>query len=85
MKPSVAITLIITGAVVVLAPIASDYLYQGRLVEFTTASQGKLGSSMLDASRIGPIYAFGCYALGLLMIAVGVLGSNARRPGSDGE
>jgi hypothetical protein len=76
MKAAVAITLIVAGAMVALAPVVSDYLYQGRLVEMAAAGETGLE---ITRSRLGPEYSIGCYTLGALMVLVGIAGSGLFR------
>jgi hypothetical protein len=76
MKTPVAITLIIMGALLVMVPALSDYLYQCNVVSIMT----KAGAS--DVSLLGQMsetYRFGCWLTGSGMVGIAVLSSLAGR------
>jgi len=64
MKTPIAITLIIVGALIVLAPTISDYFYQQALVEMMKhgANNASLDSRMGDLTRLV------CWVMGGTMI-----------------
>lgn len=72
MKTPVAITLILVGALLILAPAISDYLYQRNLVEIIGDSNSSRVS--LDGEMSG-FYRFVCWASGLSAILLGVISS----------
>lgn len=75
MKSPVAITLIIVGGLVVIAPIISDHLQRGQVV-------AALGKPEVTRVNLEPTpsadYRLGCYLLGSLMIAAAVVFSRRR-------
>lgn len=81
MKPPVAITLILAGVLLILAPAISDYMQQRSLIELLV--EREFTSANLDGKMQG-IYRQFCCVAGLVMIATGV-GCSLRRsgPGSD--
>src|SRR4051812_39981166 len=70
MKTPVAVTLIITGALLVMTPAIADYCYQQHLV--TLMSHPGVTSVNLDG-KLGDVYRFGCWLTGSVMIGVAVL------------
>jgi len=79
MKSSVAIVLIIMGALVIITPPVSNYLH-GREVAKLLAQEGPKSVSL--EGGVSETYSFGCWAAGLLMIGLAVLGSTQRKPSS---
>ena len=76
MKTPAVITLVIMGAFLIAAPIASDYLPRAQIVEaFSTtgANQVTLGENLSEA------YRFGCWLVGALMIGAAIIGTRERR------
>jgi len=74
MKASVAITLIVMGTLILLAPAVSDYLHQRqavRLLEHPDVETVRLEGRMGRTDRLG------CWAAGLAMIACGTICSLA--------
>ena len=69
MKTPIAITLIIMGALIVIAPVVSDYLFQRNLVELM--SRPGITSVNLDG-KMTDLYRIGCWAMGGVMILVAV-------------
>lgn len=72
MKTPVAITLIIMGALLIMVPAQSDYMYQRNVVELLSRS------NVTSASLVGQMsdeYRFGCWLTGTGMIVIGVLAS----------
>ena len=70
MKTPVAVTLIIMGALIMVTPAISDYLFQLNVVTLlikTGAANVNLDGKMSDLYRIG------CWAVGLGMVGVAVM------------
>lgn len=83
MKTPVAITLIIIGALLVMTPVVSDYLYQRALVELM--SHPGITSVNLDG-KMGDLYRIGCWAMGGVMILIAIMFSiAATQPTSERE
>lgn len=80
MKTPVAITLIITGGFLVLAPIISDYLQRAQVA----AALGKPGvaSVSLEPTLSGD-YRLGCWVAGSGMVAAAVLFSRRSSGGQE--
>jgi hypothetical protein len=79
MKASIAITLIITGALLIGAPILADHLQRAQLAEILrndNAQQVNLGTQMSE------MYRFGCWMVGSLMVGAAIISSRERRPQS---
>jgi hypothetical protein len=72
MKPSVAISLIIMGSIVIITPPISDYLLNKELVELV--SKEGVNRANLDNFLSGN-YRLGCWLAGLIMIVFAVYGS----------
>ena len=68
MKTPVAITLILVGALLILAPAISDYLYQRNLVELMGDSKA---SKISLAGEMSSFYRFVCWVSGLFAILLG--------------
>ena len=77
MKTPIAITLIIVGGLLILAPALTDYLARGQIV--STMSETKLTSLNLNPPPMSSAYRLGCYFAGCAMIAVAVIMSRPRR------
>ncbi len=69
MKTPIGITLIIAGAVLILAPVVSDQLHEARVSELI-ARPGTT-SVRLD-NPLGELYPFGCWLTGSAMIGMAV-------------
>ena len=69
MKTPIAITLIIVGALLVMTPVVSDYLYQRSLVEML--SRPSITSVNLDG-KMGDLYRIGCLGMGGVMVLIAV-------------
>jgi hypothetical protein len=80
MKNNVAIALIVMGAVLVMVPAVSDFLYQLNVV--TVLSQSKLESVTLQG-QMGDYYRFACWATGASMIAAATYCSVFRKGSAD--
>lgn len=72
MKAQVAEKLIIMGAILILAPIISDYLMQRQVVEVMTATKA---SNVSLGGGLSTDYRGGCYVAGAVMIGVAILRS----------
>ena len=72
MKTPIAVALIIMGALLVMTPALSDYLYQRNVVDLMSRP-GVVNVSL--AGQMSEIYRLGCWLTGSAMIGVGVLGS----------
>jgi uncharacterized membrane protein YjgN (DUF898 family) len=70
MKSPVAVTLIIMGALLVMTPAVSDYLFQRNVVALMTHSG--YTSVSLDG-KMGDLYRIGCWLTGSVMVGVAVL------------
>jgi len=69
MKTTVAVTLIITGTLIVLAPVVSDHWFQQNLVALM--SRPGITSVNLDG-KMGDLYRLACWLTGSAMIGVAV-------------
>ena len=69
-------TLIIMDSLLIMTPPVSDYLGQRQVTQLL--SELESGNVTLQGQMTG-IYRFGCWAAGILMIGVGVVGSFVRR------
>jgi hypothetical protein len=76
MKTPVAVTLIIMGAVVVITPAISDFLFQHNLVAIL--SKPGITSANLDG-KMGDLYRIACWLTGSAMVATAILGSLVSR------
>ena len=70
MKPPVAVTLIIMGALLIMVPVQSDYMHQRNVVELLSKTNV---TSVNLIGQMGELYRFGCWATGTGMIAIAVL------------
>jgi hypothetical protein len=76
MKTPIAVTLIIMGALLVMTPALSDYLYQRNVV----ALMDRQGSISVTLSGLmNDYYRFGCWFTGSAMVGVAILCSAFRR------
>jgi hypothetical protein len=76
MKTPIAITLIIMGALLIMTPAFSDYLYQRNVVELMNrpgVSSVTLGGQMTE------LYRFGCWLSGSAMAGFAILCSIGSR------
>jgi hypothetical protein len=72
MKTPVAVTLIIMGALLIMVPVQSDYMYQRNVVELLSKS------SVTSVNLLGQMssqYRFGCWLTGTGMIVIAILAS----------
>jgi hypothetical protein len=80
MKTPIAITLIILGALLVMTPAVSDFLYQRNVV----AMMSKPGvTSVTLVGQMSQWYRLGCWLTGSVMVACGILCSLSRRKHAD--
>lgn len=70
MKTPIAVTLIIMGALLVMLPAFSDYLYQRNIVALM--SNPGITSVNLDG-KMGDLYRIGCWFTGSLMAGIAIL------------
>ena len=77
MKTSIAITLIIAGALLILAPAATDYLHQRQVADLL-ARNGAGTVTLLGG--LSEIYSFGCWLTGSVMIGLAVRFSTSKPP-----
>jgi len=70
MKTPIAVALIISGALLVLAPAVSDLLYQRNVVTLLTRSDV---TGVTLSGLMSDLYRFGCWLTGTGMVAVAVL------------
>jgi hypothetical protein len=70
MKPTIAITLILTGAALILAPFVSGYLYEAQLAHLL--AQPNIQSVDIQRGLSGA-YAWACMAVGVGMIGASIL------------
>jgi hypothetical protein len=82
MKTPVAITLIIMGALLVVTPALSDYLYQRNIVDLML--QPRINSVSLDG-KMGDLYRIGCWLTGSAMVGIAVLCSLGSRRSEKGN
>ena len=80
MKTPIAVTLIIVGGLLILAPALTDYLAREQIV--ATMSVTKLTSVSLDPPPMSSGYRIGCCFAGGAMILVAVFMSRSRRADS---
>jgi hypothetical protein len=78
MKPAIAVTLIIFGALLIMTPVLADFLHQRNVVA-VMANSG--AATVMLAGQLSDYYRFGCWLMGSGMICAAVYGSwlNARR------
>jgi len=69
MKTPVAVTLIIAGALIIITPAISDYLYERNIVALLTHG---FNSVTLDG-KMGDLYRIGCWLAGGFMVAFAVI------------
>jgi hypothetical protein len=69
MKASIAITLIIVGALLILAPAALDYLHQRQVADLLVQN-GADSATLLGV--VSQLYSFGCWLTGSVMIGLAV-------------
>ena len=82
MKTSVAVTLIVMGTLIILAPPASDYLHQRQLSSLIArpeVSEVRLPGTMCD------MYRFGCWLAGVTMVLMAIRGSLGRKCANNPE
>ena len=72
MKTPIAVALIIMGALLVMTPALSDYLYQRNVVDLMSRP-GVVNVSL--AGQMSEIYRLGCWLTGSAMTGVALLGS----------
>ena len=72
MNSQVAEKLIIMGAILILAPIVSDYLMQRQVVEVMTATKA---TNVSLGGGLSTDYRTSCYIAGAVMIGVAILRS----------
>lgn len=77
MKTPVAITLIIVGALLIMVPAQSDYMYQRNVVELLSKSNV---SNVSLIGQMSELYRLGCWATGTGMIAISILCSVFKSP-----
>ena len=70
MKTPVAVTLIIMGALLLMTPAISDYLFQRNLVALL--SRPGIETANLDG-KMSDLYRAGCWLTGSVMVGVAVL------------
>jgi hypothetical protein len=70
MKPSVAVAMIIMGAVLILAPIGADYLFQRNLVSLLLKEPS---ISAMIMPQLSAWYRIVCWLTGSLMLLIGTL------------
>ena len=82
MKTPIAVTLIIMGALLVITPAISDFLYQRNVVELMTRP-GVTQVTLLG--QMSNWYRFGCWLSGAGMVGIAVLCSLSPRRHAQGE
>jgi hypothetical protein len=75
MKSRVAVALIVMGTVLILAPVAADWLFQRNLVFILTKEQSATPALM---PQLSAWYRIICWLTGSLMVLIATLGSVAR-------
>jgi hypothetical protein len=83
MRHEVATTLIICGTLLALAPPVSDYFADHQISQILQERKD-FNSVSLGILPMSSEYRFGCWALGAVMIGIGVLGSCCGRSCSRG-
>jgi hypothetical protein len=80
MKPQVAVALIIMGAVLILAPIGADYLFQRHVVALLLAKEPSISPMVIP--QLSTWYRVVCWLTGSVMVLIGALAPGAyARPG----
>jgi hypothetical protein len=74
MKSPVAVTLIVMGSLLILAPIGADYFYQRNLISLLAKGQAVL-ATVID--HLGVWYRLVCWLTGSVMILVGMVAAAA--------
>lgn len=78
MKTPIAITLIIMGSLLVITPVASDYMQREQVKD----ALGKPGVSTVSLEpSLGELYRLGCWFTGSAMVAAAVVYSRRSEPG----
>ena len=76
MKPTVAITLIIVGGVLIAAPVAALVIesstYRSALVEYFQQPGDYSRNIQLGNARVNPAYFWFCGLIGLGLVAIGI-------------
>ena len=83
MKPPVAVALIIMGAVLILAPIGADYLFQRHVVALLLAKEPSISPMVMP--QLSTWYRVVCWLTGSVMVLLGALVSAAPRSRYDVE
>jgi hypothetical protein len=73
MRYKIWMTVIICGTLLVLASPISDYMYGKQLADLLIERKD-FNNISLSTERMTGGYRFGCYALGAIMIGVGIIG-----------
>ncbi len=73
MRYKIWTTLIVCGTLIVLAPPAADYLANHQIMQLLVERKD-FTSVNLGLPPMSSEYRFGCWALGAVMIAVGIVG-----------
>jgi hypothetical protein len=78
MKTPVAVALIVMGGMMILAPAVADHFARAQLVEVMTTRD--LSNATLTPDPMNSLYRFGCWVLGVAMVAVAVFTSRSAKP-----
>jgi hypothetical protein len=77
MKTPVAVALIIMGGMMIFAPAIADHFARAQLVEVLASRD--LSNATLTPDPMNSLYRFGCWVLGVAMIAVAVFTSRTTK------
>lgn len=70
MKPTVAITLILVGALFIVTPPISDYMHEQSVVRLL--EKPGVNNVNLSIPAMSEMYRFGCWATGVVMILISI-------------
>ncbi len=82
MRHEVAIVLIICGTLLALAPPASDFLKERQATQVVLQRED-ITHWTISGTAMSSEYRFGCWALGAVMIGVGIYGGWRREAAAD--
>ncbi len=68
MKTPVAVTLIVAGALLILAPLVFNALHESQLLAVYAARTDLTSIKLGDSNALNPFSRFGCWFVGALMI-----------------
>lgn len=83
MKTSIAITMIIVGAILIFGPAVADHMARAQVV--TVMTEKNTTSVKLDPPPMSDLYRFGCWIAGISMMGAAVHMSRSRVRSSKDE